>query len=119
MKHRITQCHFKPGHLGRSVVSGCDAITDMPRRSLGFHPAAFLEILPIYIYNHAVLLWPIPIEKVCLVCVTPLLTNVSSVPETEKAKAGQKHTLNVFENKSLSWVSKEIRSFLGRGTNGN
>jgi len=41
------------------------------------------------------------------------------VPETEKAKAGQKHALNAVENKSLSWVSEGNMKMLRRGTNGN
>ena len=105
------------------MLSRCEAIAvvDIPGRSVGFHPAAFREILSVYRvpgkqrYNHTVLLWPVPIDKVCLVCVTPLLTNLSSVPETEKAKAGQKRALNAVENKSLSWVSKGNTKLLGEG----
>lgn len=86
------------------------------------HPCAFPEILSIYQVpvkqrcSHIVFLWPIPIDKVCLVCVTPPLANLSAVPETEKAIAGQKHALNAVENKSLSLVSMGTVKLFRRGT---
>lgn len=105
-------CHLKPGYLCRCLLSifVCEAITatDIPGRNLILVPSQKSYPFTKYLLskgNHIVFLWPIPIDKVCLVCVTPPLVNLPSVPETEKAIAGQKHALNAVENKSLSLVS--------------